>query len=93
MCERERERERITERERERERITERERERESQREREPPCAVAWINMCAHLRNLKQIVWTHTKTLHTLATLGSAALAATVALPGRGEANFTQAII
>ena len=57
----------------------------------QPPCAVSSISV----RTLKTPstvsyipLFGHTKILHTLVGMGSAALAATVPYPGYGDPNF-----
>ena len=68
-----------------------------------PPCSVACINICVHIKNPQQQRWQtyhlfgHTKILHTLIGMGSSALAAAVSYPGKatwiscmGQRNTTR---
>ena len=49
----------------------------------QPPCAIACTNVCAHVKNPKHWEPYHTKILHTLIGMGSAALATAVPNPGK----------
>ena len=58
----------------------------------QPSCAIASINICAHVNDSKH--WqpqTH-EISHAMLGTGSAALAAVVALPWEGDPNFPQGI-
>ena len=60
----------------------------------QPPCAIACINICAHVKKKEKKkalaaipLFGHPKMLHTLTGIGSAALAAAVPYPGKATRN------
>ena len=60
-------------------------------------CDIACINICLHVKitdtGSHTIVWTHEKILHTLAGVGSAALAAALPFQGMGAHIFCNGLI
>ena len=64
----------------------------------QPSCAIACIDICAHVKDPKHwqpyLCLDHTKIPHALLEIGSAALdlAVAVALSRKGEPNFTPEI-